>query len=335
VACGPADGIPPSPSAATPSHLRSESSDARFEDTLRCSLPVVAGHAAGFVRFPGGQFLPDPASDVSLPASDVPAGKSYDRSLNRWLPVAREWVSPDGKRYAYPAAAPAGAGEGVTPRAPGIHVVDATTGADRLFTPSTRELPTGAVWWVAGFGADGVYISAQPNGPVPPVGLWLMDTSSGLLRKIRDSGTWSPVGAGSAWGTVAPLSGHAPGPGTQLVRLNLKDGSVATWFASPAAEFITVGMDAAGHPLIETVGDGEPVRSWLVTAPTVSLAVAPRAGAAVPRLDTQTSVLEDGHGIWFGDAQGSSLSVYTATGGLRQVASLEAGPVQIAGSCAA
>ena len=103
---------------------------------LSCKLPVAsadapmdgdAAHGAtghgGFIQFPSGAFTPDPASLGT-----------YDRALSKWLPVRRDWVSTDGKLYAF-SFNPAGAAGPVTGK---IHIVDASSGSERsIVVPST------------------------------------------------------------------------------------------------------------------------------------------------------------------------------------------------------
>src|SRR5689334_6727132 len=80
---------------------------------LTCRLPVYAGPpgSGGFIQFPGGNFVADPASAVTLPpvtpaATPQPqygyqTALSYDQPLARWVPVAHNAVSPDGTHYAF------------------------------------------------------------------------------------------------------------------------------------------------------------------------------------------------------------------------------------------
>src|SRR5919204_4391745 len=80
-----------------------------------CRLPVGSNPvgAGGFVEFPSGRFVADAGSQVS-----------YDPRSERWLPVSRSMVSPDGTAYIkieYSKPGPS----------IGIHIVDAATAKDR------------------------------------------------------------------------------------------------------------------------------------------------------------------------------------------------------------
>ncbi len=60
------------------------------------------------MNVPGGDFSPDPSSDVKRPKGDPNGygygdlGFSFDYALRKWLPVQRAFVAPSGTRYAYP-----------------------------------------------------------------------------------------------------------------------------------------------------------------------------------------------------------------------------------------
>jgi hypothetical protein len=109
-----------------------------------CKLPVASGDAptdgrtgdgtpghGGFVQFPDGSFMGDPASLGS-----------YDRFVSRWLPASRATVAPDGTRYAWTDGAV-------------LHVVDAANGADH---PFTMPAPSAVV----SFENEGVYVARAP-----------------------------------------------------------------------------------------------------------------------------------------------------------------------------
>src|SRR5260370_1415117 len=79
---------------------------------LTCSLPVYAGPpgSGGFITFPGGSFVADPKSAVTLPTvaggSPTPpgycpgyTGLTHNRALTRRLPVPDRWGSPTCAHY--------------------------------------------------------------------------------------------------------------------------------------------------------------------------------------------------------------------------------------------
>ena len=59
--------------------------------------------SGGFITFPGGQFVVDPASQVTVPGPGARTsfGMSYDLGYHRWLPVPWDWITPDGSKYVY------------------------------------------------------------------------------------------------------------------------------------------------------------------------------------------------------------------------------------------
>src|ERR1700704_3434628 len=70
---------------------------------LSCKLPAVTQNDAGWVTFPGGSYQADPKANVSLPhgPSGFPLSRSYDKAVERWVPVTRDQISPDGRHYSY------------------------------------------------------------------------------------------------------------------------------------------------------------------------------------------------------------------------------------------
>jgi hypothetical protein len=311
----------------------SASARASATESLACRLPVVVGSQGGWLTFPSGDFQPDPKSDVHLPSGgDVPLGKSYDKAVERWVPVPRDWISPDGKRYAYPEPDPPGwqPGSGPAP-AGGVHLVDIASGVDRLLKPG--QPPLDGLWWVMDFEAEGVYISVLPRGPAPPQGLWLLDPATGSIRKIDDSHSWQSVSRIGAWGTADALTGHGPGPGSRLMRLDLKTGVIESWYKRNDIEFLVAGADGAGHPVLTAYKSGVN-ELILVTAPNAGEVMKPQPGTTVPQLSNFVHPVEDSHGIWVGDVAGTgTVSLYRAGMGLKLMTRMDTGPVGVAGGC--
>lgn len=343
VACGsgataPASGhVRPSAAVAIPSD--SPTASVIVAD-FSCRLAVSGFSAApgGFVSFPDGGYNAESAD--RLPATQLrpDLGISYDEQLQRWLPVRRQQVSPDGRTYAYVDFPNR---EDGPPTSDGVHVVDAATGRERLRIPN-RPAPS-SPWFVAGFEATGLYLS----GRVPwtgghkqsvPEGLALADPRTGLVRPILDSGSWIYVGGGAAWGMDAPLGPPAYGLGTKLLRLDLTTGSQQTWLARNL-DLQLVGVDGAGHPLVELDSDSagrtvDQPKLWLVTGPEQLVELRPPAGVAPPELGPTGSVLEDGHGIWITPMQ-AELWLYRSSTGLQLVHRFEDGITRaIASGCA-
>ena len=123
---------------------------------MTCKLPVVTQNSAGWVTFPGGSYQPDPKASVSLPhgPSGFPLSKSYDKAVERWVPVPRDDISPDGKHYAYADLPPVDSSP--------VHVVDLPSGISHAFNPGAP--PTDSLWMAVDYENEGVYLTSQPNG---------------------------------------------------------------------------------------------------------------------------------------------------------------------------
>src|ERR1700687_3295997 len=140
--------------------------------SLSCRLPVYAGGSGsgGFIVFPGGTFIADPASAVSLPpGAPTPQPMmgqqgylSYDRAFSKWLPVPYSWVSPDGSRYAFSTSN-------------SVWVQNVADSAKVL-------LGEGQPWVIVAYLSEGVY-AAPPNA----AGLWLLPVST-APRQIANTG---------------------------------------------------------------------------------------------------------------------------------------------------
>jgi hypothetical protein len=290
---------------------------------LTCKLPVVTDNDAGWVTFPGGTYQPDLKANVSLPhgPSGFPLSKSYDKAFERWLPVPRDDLSPDGKHYAY-ADLPA------VDSSP-VHVVDLPSGANHAFNPGTP--PTDSSWLALDYETEGVYLEAQPNGPAGLIGLWLIDPSSAAVRQIDTTHFWQYISGGGAWGTADPLTGHGPGPGSRLMRMDLKTGAIVSWYKRTDVEFTVAGADGGGHPILQ-VWKYQTPQLLLITGANSATILIPAPGSAVPSLSNIIHPVTDTHGIWFGDTNGS-ISLYTPATGIKKMAQVGSGDVTAGGGC--
>ncbi len=305
-------------------HAPSNSPNPTSGPSLTCRIPVVTSTQAGWVTFPDGSFQADPKGNVQLAGYSSPPffWRSYDKAYERWLPVPRDWISPDGQHYAYadPPAAP-----GQTPGG-GVRVVDMATGADHLFRPAAAN------WVVLDYEAEGVYLAVQPAGPAAPTGLWLLDPSGRTaFRALDQSHRWQYISGGGAWGTTDPLTGHGPGPGSRLLRLDLQTSAIASWYKRTDIEFLVTGADAAGHPLLQTSKDYSN-QLLLVTAQDSVTALQAAPGSVLPHLSNYVHPVSDAHGMWLGDTTGM-LSLYTPTGVVEQVGHVGSSDVLVAGGC--
>jgi hypothetical protein len=290
---------------------------------LSCRLPVVTSSQSGWLTFPTGSFQADPKANVKLPGYSSPPffWKSYDKSYERWLPVPRDSISPDGQHYAY-ADPPAAQGQ---PAPGGVHVVDLATGADHLFRPAAQN------WSVLDYENEGVYLSVAASGPGLPTGLWLLDPSGQHpFRQIDTSHAWQYISGGGAWGTGDPLSGHGPGPGSRLLKMDLQTGTIESWYKRSDIEFVVTGADAAGHPLLQT-SKGYANQLILITGKDSSTPLAAASGATTPSLSNYIHPVSDTHGMWLGDT-GGSVSLYTSAG-IQQLAHVGSADILIGGGC--
>lgn len=341
---------------------------------LKGDLPVVAAnydaqgnrHAiGGFLHLPGGAFARDPRAEMVPDDTRPPAGLTrmlrtivqpylfgtsngiygeitYDRPAERWLPVARAQVSPDGLRYAYtellqlPGDVLGGATSGGR-----IHIADVHSGSDQVVYSYSGRQPLSVV----SFAQDGVYISPGCEGvevvlpgACGPDSFTLsrLDAKTGKVTKVSDRrGSWVIAG-GLAW--MSTLEGGADQP-NQLLRIELSTGSVQTWDHEPITPhepgsccwtMSVVGTDADGSPLV-VLPLARQALPTLGTNESLLLRVT-RPGQAERIFSEQGCCLDaiaDLHGIWFavafGPAQG--IYLYANPSGVRKVSDIAGLPV--------
>jgi hypothetical protein len=320
---------------------------------FRCRLPVLAGASGGFISFPDGAVTIDRA--VSLDFNKGFYGYTYDAQVGKWEPVPRSALSPDGRSYAYLAQTSGVPGQ-MTSMSLRTHEI--VSGKDRILWegsgspmgPNTVTWLPGGIYFsavlltagdVQGLAFPSVYV-ADPNqpgiprrvGPNPPP---QPPTAGQTSFSVPDMFTL--VGGGAAWGMgnripkEAPSMDKPPAPGTfgpdRILRMDLRDGSVSTWYSVSGADLVAlVGLDAQGRPILALYQpptskfgpDGPPVARILLLTGAGTTAVID-SGSADFRLGSQPWA--DSHGIWFGSW--NSIWLYTQSGGLRQVATIPSG----------
>jgi hypothetical protein len=283
-----------------------------------CRLPIFNGGpgSGGFLVFPDRSFIGDPRSGVTVPSPSPGAtppaqgpygpqgffGLSYDRAAARWVPVPRNWITPDGKRYAY-----SGYPEGV-------YVVDVAANTQ-------TEIGDGRRWQVLDAEAEGVYASEAGNaGPV--AGLWLLPFA-GSPTQLTISGYWNSVGGGAAYGTeTSSLPNGVP---TLIDRLDLKTHVQQHWFQVVGATSSPFGFDAFGHPIYMVQGfapNSTTAELWLVTGLGTAEVIAYNNNFSGPPV-------ADSHGIWLMNWQ----SIYLFVPGRGMFLAANVGG-QLAGGCA-
>lgn len=312
----------PTPAAAPPTVAVSFS----------CRLPIAWDNSTsqgstrkfGFLKFPEGTVTEDPSA---------PAGSFfYDRAFARWLPVAREAVSNDGRRYAYTT------GSAYQNTSGTVHVVDLGSGADRtVYSGNT-------VFRVVSFAPEGIYLTLQaPEGRSR--GLWIQDPDGGAARLINRDAVDPWVAGGAGWGVDFDTSDPNPAPGgiespfNRLVRIDLQTGGTTSWFTWLGADIFLDGVDYSGNPF---VGAGRPMPSdpgneteefWVITARGAGQRLF--AGPTDHPLPTRLGAIEN-HGAWFAGGYGptSPSTIWLYSGGaIRVAATVNLDSLRVAGGC--
>lgn len=237
--------------------------------------------SGGFVVFPGGAFIADPSSAVTLPTpptgSPGPAqgapgyyGLTYDSAFSKWLPVPRIWMAPDGAHYVFPSTT-------------SIYVVDVRTNAVTGVGP-------GHVWSIVGVANDAVFAEV-----IGAPGLWKL-AFAGAGIQLTSIGFWQLASTRAAYGTKS--SALPNGVTTVIIKLDFSTGKIADNFYSREGTFSNVvGFDTQGNPLISVSyfaqNGGNEV--WLVTSvgPTPLFGSSNGGG-----LNLQGTPVGDSHGIW-------------------------------------
>jgi hypothetical protein len=215
------------------------------------------------------------------------------------VPVHREAVSPDGRRYAYTegwSASP--------PAPPRLHIADAATRADL----SVVTMPDGQPYQVADFTSNGVYLVISFEGTAP--GVWRFDPASGALTKVSN-GFYPPTGA--AWiGVVDPRD---PKPqqsamtgAAQPDRIDRRDdaGQTTTWFYAPGYQVSWVAFSGSPALLVSAFHQTDPAAStydevyWLVDGPGQATRLVFQTSQPLNLLSGFGSAIADAHGIWIG-----------------------------------
>ena len=331
-----------SPSPSRP-YLLPPVSPAPVASAPDCYLPIYwyegdvpsLAHT-GLFHYPQGDVQGESTMVVRSPNDTfVAPAATYDRVVQRWLPVTPNAISPDGLRFAYAeydlitltsgkTAAMAGA-LATTGR---VHIVDARTGADHIVFNGS---PT---YRVVGYTSDGVYLANV---------LLTMDGTfaSDLFLIAGDAGAPQPVAGGNrpmdragwevfgayAWGSDFATGDSITG-GNRVLSLDLKTGAIQAWKSWPegVATFV-IGLDAQGHPIVgaylayPTKPDPSPafpgLQVWTLSTPGVGKVVYQTAdrNAILPA----APAFADSHGVWIGGSPPSSVWLLTEAAGLSRV----------------
>ncbi len=293
--------------------------------SLACRLPVVWDaqvddfttlHKSGFITFPSGKLTEDTAAPKT--------SSFYDRAYSKWLPVWRNDVSSDGRRYAYTDGNPiSGDTKGK------VHLVDLATGTDRV-------LYSGApIFYVIDFAGEGIYLSAS-GGEGYGRGLWLESTAGGTPRLINRSVIDPVLGDGAAWGIAFNAADPHPGPGglegpyNELTRVDLVTGSSTSFFYRPGTTIEPFGIDQSGRLFVGVLKDWSgPEDVWRIASPTEASRITTFTSAVYP----SELAAVDRYGMWFtGGYMPAAVWLY-AGGTFHNLANVRADSFAVAGGC--
>jgi hypothetical protein len=293
---------------------------------FRCTLPVRLGGGLATVSLPDGQV-------TRAPASMGPHDQGETFSAGRWLPVGAEAVSPDGGSYAYLAytsGSPDAGGAATT-----LFAHDIRTGRERkLWTGPGQAMLIR--WAPEGVYLDRLFLRGDENSlwlvdPVRPSAAHEVGPNPPQVSSIGSAGPlmFGTIGQGAAWAITASHPPPPPGGAVhndELVRMDLRDGSVTTWLRVPGREVRVLGIDPSGRPLIglspPSIDVGGVVYPQFVDALALVTGRDQAVPVAMPDPGAQPDFpFTDAHGTWL--AGPGSLWLYRA-GRLEKVASVPA-----------
>lgn len=293
----------------------------------QCRLPVYWWDSdtstqdhAGFVTFPSGQLV----VDRSAPPAAQPHFFFYDRAFAKWIFAVRDWVSPDGRQYAYAEGDPLSG----TNESGKLHVVDVATGTDRV-------IYNGFIPGVVQFTAEGIYFT-KDQGEGFRNGLWLIAPQGGRPRLINSTIYQPVVANGAAWGLAFnaadpnPASGGIADAHNTILRFDLNTGAAATWWYHPENDMRLFDGDYSGNLYVDTFreqsGDSS-LADWMLDS----------RGTAhlIGSVGLTDLAAVDSNGVWFDDAQSGPTSYLWlfANGRFDRVAGYNVSTMRVAGGC--
>jgi hypothetical protein len=304
---------------------------------------------AGFYHYPEGGVQGDTSmTEDSASQSFFDNSATYDRSVNRWLPVTSAAVSPDGLRFAFAdydlSAAPV-AGNGALASTGRVHIVDARTGADQVVFSGS---PT---FSVVAFTSRGLYLShvALTRGGASPTGLFLLDSGGGTPHPVAgadrplDQTGWQIYGL-NAWGVdFASGGGHISG--NRVLSLDLETGDVHVWKTwDEGVLAVVLGLDPQHDPIVGAFASASAgartslglngLQVWTFTSPDAGMLVY-QTNEPIATLPGRPA-FSDAHAAWLGGNSPPSSVWRLASGHMTRVPVPVAGSgwVSVAGPCA-
>lgn len=303
---------------------------------VKCSLPVTAyGWTAAMISLPDGAVT----VDKSVPLA--PGGKglgmvSFDASLQKWVPVQRQWVSPDGRYYAFSTSTTGVPGE---PPSADLRIREITSGKDRTawkgqgnanvlgwsgstvyfvlqgaFTTFGAPTSSPEVWAADASGGNAHRVGPNPPPPAPEPGKPPVYSFSGF-GYIGSGGIWTmtanripqPVGAEGA-----PVKPSMVGGPDTITRMDLATGTLSSWYTVPEGNTVAVvGLDEQGRPIISQSDPSEmmkwkmagtpPPPGWTPPPPKFFVLTAKNQAAPISFPENSFSagpMSSDSHGTW-------------------------------------
>ncbi|HKF18613.1 MAG TPA: hypothetical protein VKF14_15660 [Candidatus Dormibacteraeota bacterium] len=324
---------------------------------FQCTLPVQGYLTEARISLPDGAVFVDQVQQQGKGTAQY--GSVY--AGGKWVPVPRAWLSPDSKSYAYITNTTGVPGQ---PQTATLYVHDIARGTDRKLWSGTGYTQ------MIGWGPGGVYFTLQPAaaglpgarntnevwvvapanpsavhrvGPNPPQPAPTSEADLPIFQfgtRIAGDQAWT-VKVGIPKGPIPPGGGNVARNPSEVIRMDLKDGSVSTWFTAAEGTSLNIaGLDSQGHPILTVMPTPKimpppaspggqvtpsadmiypsPPRVLLLTGPNQTVEIADGSNSAF----RPSIAMGDSHGIWFNSP--GSLWIYRQ-GSLAKVAEIPAG----------
>jgi hypothetical protein len=249
--------------------------------TLTSARPVVKSPGSSYA---GGRWLPVPTAWVSAD------GSSYAY-------ITRTTSAPSAAPTSAPSAAPTSAPSAATPTsarsaATSLSLVPDSAVSSTLFVHDVARDADRQLWsggesaQMIGWGSGGVYFIREGTPGDVFMELWAVDPSghggahrvgpksarpaggpSDVVPALLQAGTL--IAGGAAWTTsygslqklALPGDAGAVNAPFGVIRMDLKDGRVTSWFTAPAATSVSIAaVDQKGHPVLILNSIRKPVR---------------------------------------------------------------------------
>ena len=288
---------------------------------IACRLPITIEQSNTPAQ---GAFIDLPSGAVTIDH----AGKDgwyYDRPFSKWVPVSRSSVSPDGSHYVHQG--------GPIDGKPTLNLVDVAGGPITSYLlPVELNSGIGSID-VFDYSTDTVYMGLFGEGNIS--GLWALNLVTRVTQRVGDLPGISVVDHGIVW--LNSFNTSDPNPlrfapralANQIEKLDLTSGTRSTWLYRPGNLVGVVGIDAERRPIVLNYLDKDTVELSVLLDATSQRSIYKGTKGWPASLDTVGGgVVADGHGVWFGTAEGVYL--YTESGGVKRVSNMWSRP---AGAC--